>query len=55
MNAAPSTATTDNASLSARQCLSLYFLLGFTAILTQTVLIREFLVVFYGNELCLGV
>ena len=42
-------------SLSARQCLVLYSTLGFTAIITQTVLIREFLVVFYGNELCLGV
>ncbi|NCO39532.1 MAG: hypothetical protein GW892_12595, partial [Armatimonadetes bacterium] len=40
-------------SLSARQCLVLYSTLGFTAIITQTVLIREFLVVFYGNELCL--
>ena len=31
-----------------------FFLLGFSSIIIQTTLIREFLVVFEGNELCLG-
>src|ERR1019366_761612 len=30
-------------------------LLGFTAVIAQVVLMRELLVVFYGNELALGV
>lgn len=53
----PSTSSPDSpvpGLLTARQCLLVYFVLGFAAMLTQTVLIREFLVVFYGNELCLG-
>lgn len=32
-----------------------FFLLGFSATITQVIFIREFLVVFYGNELCLGI
>lgn len=31
-----------------------FFLLGLSATITQVIFIREFLVVFYGNELCLG-
>jgi hypothetical protein len=31
-----------------------FFLLGFSSIIIQTTLLREFLVVFEGNELCLG-
>src|SRR4030042_6467685 len=31
-----------------------FFLPGFSSIIIQTTLIREFLVVFEGNELCLG-
>ena len=30
-------------------------LIGFTAVIAQVVLMRELLVVFYGNELALGV
>jgi spermidine synthase len=32
-----------------------FLLLGLSATITQVLFIREFLVVFYGNELCLGV
>ena len=32
-----------------------FFLLGLAATITQVIFIREFLVVFYGNELCLGI
>ena len=32
-----------------------FFLLGLSATITQVICIREFLVVFYGNEICLGV
>ena len=31
------------------------FSLGFTAIITQIILLREFLTVFYGNELIIGI
>ncbi len=31
------------------------FILGFTAIITQVILLREFLSVFYGNELVIGI
>ena len=31
------------------------FLLGYQATLSQVLIIREFLVVLFGNELCLGV
>lgn len=34
--------------------LAIYFILGFSSIIIQAMLIREFLVVFYGNELVLG-
>ncbi|MFQ6133450.1 MAG: fused MFS/spermidine synthase [Armatimonadota bacterium] len=39
-----------------RQTLTLvaYFLLGAISIIVQATLVREFLVVFYGNELCIG-
>lgn len=32
----------------------LFFLIGFTAIICQVIYIREFMVVFYGNELTIG-
>jgi len=39
-----------------RQTLTLlaYFVLGGVSIIVQALLVREFLVVFYGNELCIG-
>lgn len=39
----------------AQPILVVYFVLGFASLIVQATLIREFLVVFYGNELCLGV
>ncbi len=35
--------------------LIIYFFLGFSSIIVQSLLIREFLVVFFGNELVLGI
>jgi len=32
-----------------------FFLLGAYSIATQVLLIREFLVIFFGNELCMGI
>lgn len=37
-----------------RRILTIYFLLGFGALIAQTVLLREFMVISYGNELCVG-
>ena len=33
----------------------LYFLIGFTTIITQVIFIREFMIAFYGNELTIGI
>jgi len=35
--------------------LLVFFVLGFCSVVVQTTLLREFLVVFSGNELCLGI
>ncbi|MFH1825000.1 MAG: hypothetical protein ABH873_07245 [Candidatus Firestonebacteria bacterium] len=34
--------------------LILFFLFGFYSTISQVILVREFLVIFFGNELCLG-
>lgn len=38
----------------ARRVVLVYFLLGFGSLIAQTVLLREFMVISYGNEMCIG-
>jgi spermidine synthase len=37
-----------------KMILILFFLFGFYSTISQVILVREFLVIFFGNELCLG-
>ncbi|MBI3923447.1 MAG: fused MFS/spermidine synthase [Armatimonadetes bacterium] len=39
---------------SPRRVVLVYFLLGFGSLIAQTVLLREFMVISYGNEMCIG-
>ena len=38
-----------------KKYLAVFFIIGFCSIITQSLLIREFFVIFYGNELCIGI
>lgn len=56
MKITPAAAGWRSASIHQNFYLIITFLLfGFASIIAQTVYIREFLVIFFGNEICLGI